>query len=229
MSDSPIVIPLDGMGRAQAVALAERLLGKVWGFKVNDLLLACGTSIVEELKGLGRVFVDAKLHDIPNTVANGVKRLASAGADLITVHASGGPAMVRAAVEQSGGAGILAVTVLTSLDDVTADEVFGSDAAGAVVRLARMAAGAGAAGIVCSPRELVTVSAMPEMQGRLKVTPGIRPAWHGKADDQRRSMTPAEAITAGADLLVIGRPITGAADPVAAVERVLAEIRGEAD
>lgn len=225
MPGSRLIVALDGLERRQALDLSACLRDAVWGFKVNDLLVECGVEIVRALKPLGRVFADAKLHDIPHTVANGVRRLASAGADLITVHASGGTAMVQAAVSAAGRAKILAVTVLTSLSDADCDAIYHCDTRSAVLGLANLAARAGAGGIVCSPHELERVRSCEGLDGLLKVTPGIRPAAYGTPDDQRRTWSPRAAIQAGADLLVVGRPITAAADPRQALEQIVEEIR----
>ena len=224
VSKSPIIVPLDGMSLDASLALAERLSGSVWGFKVNDLLLGHGVSVVTALKRFGKVFADPKLHDIPNTVANGVRALSDAGADLITVHGSGGRAMLEAAVKNSGKAQILAVTVLTSLSDSDAQELFACTARDAVARFATIAAAVGVHGIVCSPQELPLLNASPSLANLLKVTPGVRPSWHGKADDQVRTLTPGEAIRAGATHLVVGRPITHHENPVEAVALINSEV-----
>lgn len=222
MKQSPLIIPLDGMKVASALTLAKQLSGSVWGFKVNDLLIECGVDIVTQLKRFGNVFADPKLHDIPNTVANGVRRLADAGADLITVHASGGEAMMEAACTAAGASKILAVTVLTSLRVDEAWYIYGQRPAAMVRQFALQAQHAGVHGIVCSPQELHTK--LPK--GLVKVVPGIRPAWYARDDDQSRTATPAAAIKAGADLLVIGRPITRADDPRRAVAQTHEEIAG---
>lgn len=214
-----VIVALDGINRAQALELAGALGREVWGFKVNDLLIEHGVSIISELRKFGPVFADAKVHDIPNTVANSVGRLAAAGADLITIHASGGAKMIEAAAKAKGQARILAVTVLTSIDDQAADSVYGIKARDGVFRLARIAASGGADGVVCSPQELSLFSD-PSISALLRVTPGIRPADYGKSDDQSRVSTPEGAIKNGATYLVIGRPITGEKDPVAAARRI---------
>lgn len=219
-----VIIPLDGMTKEQALELAALLQGAVWGFKVNDLLLECGVAVISELKRFGRVFADAKLHDIPNTVANGAKRLGAAGADLITVHASGGKAMVRAAVEAAPNAGILAVTVLTSLSSEDSVQLFGRDARQAVLDFACSAQESGARGIVCSPHELEALATSQELRNLIRVVPGVRPSWYGRSDDQKRTKTPGEAVASGADLLVIGRPISGHPNPLEAARLVQDEI-----
>lgn len=219
-----IIIPLDGMPKEQALELAKKLRDHVWGFKVNDLLLDCGVSIIQTLKAWGKVFADPKLHDIPNTVSNAVKKLGAAGADLITVHASGGAKMIEAAVAEAGEDKILAVTLLTSLSNDDALGIYRRSAEDTVLSLARSAAYAGAYGIVCSPQELLIIGKTPELRTLRKVIPGIRPSWYGSADDQQRTSTPQGAVEAGAHLLVIGRPITGADDPVEAAQRINEEL-----
>lgn len=221
---SQIVIPLDGISRERALSLAATLKGVVWGFKVNDLLLSEGVQIIRDLKPFGGVFADAKLHDIPNTVANGISSLAAAGADLITVHASGGREMLKAAVKHAGEAKILAVTILTSLKEADAEEMFARNIPSLVRSFALLAADSGVHGIVSSPHELELLANERHLGSLLKVTPGVRPAWHSAKDDQSRVMTPAEATKLGADFLVIGRPITGHENPRAAAELVLEEI-----
>ncbi|MDF1564051.1 MAG: orotidine-5'-phosphate decarboxylase [Deltaproteobacteria bacterium] len=228
------MVALDFDRGEPAVALAGKLAGKVGGVKVGlELYLSEGQQIVRELGAAGhRIFLDLKLHDIPNTVAGAARVAGSLGVWLLTVHASGGEAMVRAAVEAAaeGAAAvgeepprIMAVTVLTSLsdDDLGALGVEGG-ATETALRWARLARGAGAAGVICSPRE---AAAMREALGAdaLIVTPGVRPP--GSAvGDQARVATPAEAVAAGADHLVVGRPIRAAEDPVAAAEAIAASL-----
>ena len=222
--DRKIIIPLDGMNKNLALKLAQELRDEVWGFKVNDLLVQEGLSIISELKRFGLVFADAKLHDIPNTVANGIKALSLAGADLITVHASGGTKMLEAANQSAGSSKILAVTVLTSLSDVDCEYVFSRTASQTVQLLASMVADSCIPGIVCSPKELEMLNLDEATKKLFKVIPGIRPSWHGKSDDQQRTATPKEAIESGADLLVIGRPITHADNPKEAAQRINEEL-----
>lgn len=217
-----VIVPLDGMSEQESLKIAEQLKGQVWGFKVNDLLVERGVEIVSKLKAYGKVFADAKLYDIPNTVANSVARLADAGADLITIHASGGRKMIEAAVKSGGEAKILAVTLLTSFSAEEVKQVYGVEVIDGVVSLAKLAISSGAAGIVCSPNEL---SSLPQMtQAYLKVIPGIRPSWYGVADDQTRIATPAGAIQKGATHLVIGRPIVTHQDPKQAVQLIAQEL-----
>lgn len=223
---SRVIVALDGMTRDAALAFARDLSGVVWGFKVNDLLLDCGVDIIRELRAFGRVFADPKLYDIPNTVSNAVKKITDSGAELVTVHASGGPGMLQAAVTAAGAAKILAVTILTSFDAPTIRQVYSDELEDVVLRFAKMSASAGVSGIVCSPQELQRIRADSKTKSLLTVIPGIRPSWYGKGDDQVRTLGPKEACDAGADLLVIGRPITGSPKPREAAERINAEIGG---
>jgi orotidine-5'-phosphate decarboxylase len=226
---SLLVVALDVPSGEDALRLARALHPLVGGFKVGlELLMGEGPAVVSRVAALGApVFVDAKLHDIPNTVAGAAARLGYIGARWVTVHASGGEEMMRAAVEALAagaepGAGVLAVTVLTSLDEATLRTVgFGMGAAEQTGAMARLAAAAGAEGVVCAVPEAETVKALG--LGLTVATPGIRPAGAERAD-QRRVATPGEAIRRGADLLVVGRPITAAADPIAAAEAVSKEI-----
>jgi orotidine-5'-phosphate decarboxylase len=226
---NPIFVALDTPSLAAASALAARVGPYVGGLKIGlEFVSANGPEGVRTLVKSGRpVFLDVKLHDIPNTVAGAMKALAPLGAAIINVHASGGEAMMRAAVEAASASHprpkVLAVTVLTSLEaaDLSAMGISGSPLE-QVARLARLAKGAGIDGVVCSPQEIEAVRASCG-PGFLIVTPGVRPAG-GALGDQRRVMTPKEALAAGADYLVIGRPITGAGDPAAAARAILAEL-----
>ncbi|MEK7134633.1 MAG: orotidine-5'-phosphate decarboxylase [Patescibacteria group bacterium] len=202
-----IIVALDGMSATKALRLAGKLSGHVWGFKVNDLLFD-DPRIIKKLKKFGGVFADAKLHDIPNTVGNSVRRLSGLGADIITVHTSGGIEMMKAAKRVSGKSKIIAVTVLTSQK---------LSARKKVLDLARDAVAAGVDGIVCSGHELSAVKKIKGIGERLIIVPGVRPLWYAKKDDQRRTMTPDKALSLGADHIVIGRPITEAKDPLIAV------------
>jgi len=222
---SKVIVALDQISKKDALNLATALKGHVWGFKVNDLLIAEGTAIIENLKAFGNVFADSKLHDIPNTVANSVKRLSDSGADLITVHASGGIKMLEAAATNSSSSKILAVTALTSLSETDTKTVYGKQPSDLVIAFAKLAHSAGVPGIVCSPLELELLNSNAELKQLLKVTPGIRPSSYDKADDQTRVATPLGAINAGADLLVIGRPITQFKDsPQQAIDLLNSEL-----
>jgi orotidine-5'-phosphate decarboxylase len=235
MRDS-IIVALDVPDAESALAIARPLRGHVGWVKVGmTLYYAEGPRVVAELRSLGfKVFVDLKLHDIPHQVEGACRTLTRAGADLFTVHAAGGRAMLEAAVHATEAAAakfrdsrpkIVAVTVLTSLDDNALSETgVWQTAARQAETLGRLARDAGCDGVVCSPAE---AAAMRKLWGpdALVVTPGVRPAGID-AGDQARVATPAEAITAGASHLVIGRPITGAADSVAAVKAILKGIGG---
>lgn len=198
MDTSRVVVALDGMTQKEALRIAEVLKGRVWGFKVNDLIFE-DISIIKKLKKYGRVFADVKLYDIPNTVANSVKRLNLHNADIITVHASGGIEMMKAAKLNCGKSKIIAVTILTSKELKYKNEVL--DLVKDVVK-------AKVHGIVCSGHELETVKHLPISKKMIKVVPGIRPASYTLKDDQKRKMTAKEALAFGASLIVIGRPIT---------------------
>jgi orotidine-5'-phosphate decarboxylase len=170
-----------------------------------------------------RVFLDLKLHDIPATVAGACRAVAPLAPDILTVHASGGPRMIDAAAHALPDTRIAAVTVLTSLTSADLDRIgLAGPAEAAVTRLAVLAVEAGARALVCSPQEVALVRAcVPD--DIVLITPGVRPAGAG-VDDQARVATPAQALAAGADLLVIGRPITGASDPREAARRIAAEL-----
>jgi len=217
-----LIIALDGIDKKSAVELASKLSDQVWGFKVNDLLLEEGFSIIKELRKYGKVFADPKLHDIPNTVKNSVKKLADTGVSLITVHASGGPRMIEEAVRNSSGAEILAVTILTSFSPEETSAVYGvSNTKDKVLELGKLAESAGAHGIVCSPLELELLK-----KGLKKVyflTPGIRLS-RDTSDDQRRVMTPKEAKDGGAKYIVVGRPITESDDPQLVTQEIIKSI-----
>jgi orotidine-5'-phosphate decarboxylase len=227
--DNPIFVALDTPSLATASALAARVGPYVGGFKLGlEFVSANGPEGVRTIVRSGRpVFLDVKLHDIPNTVAGAMKALAPLGAAIINVHASGGAAMMRAAAEAAASAQprpkLLAVTVLTSLEasDLAAMGVSGTPIE-QVVRLSKLTKASGIDGVVCSPQEIEAVRAAcgPNF---LIVTPGVRPAG-GDLGDQKRVMTPSQALMAGADILVIGRPITDAAEPAAAARAILQEL-----
>ncbi len=207
--------------------MVDRLDGSVRWVKVGlELYLAEGRTIVEELSGRGlRVFLDLKLHDIPNTVASAVHIAGETGASLLTVHASGGPAMMAAAVNATPSTlRLLAVTVLTSMDgsELHAIGVRNSPEQQAV-RLGEMAAAAGVHGLVCSPHEITALRSSAALE-RLLVVPGVRPTGYSENDDQRRTATAGEAIRLGADMLVVGRPITRASDSAAAARAIIGEM-----
>jgi orotidine-5'-phosphate decarboxylase len=224
-----LIVALDFPSAASALDLVDRLEGRCLWFKVGlELFLATGPTIVETLRNRGfNIFVDLKLHDIPNTVAGGVRSLSSIGASLITVHAAGGRPMLHAAAEAAGSAPnppkLLAVTLLTSFDAHQLEEIGVSETPNSqVMRLAHLAFLAGIDGMVCSPRECAQLRSYLGPYRPL-VVPGIRPAG-ASADDQSRIATPAAALRDGASRLVVGRPITKATDPAGAVDAILAEM-----
>ena len=226
---SPVIVALDFPEAKQAYALAQKLDPQTCRLKVGkELFTRSGPAVLEKLNQLGfEIFLDLKFHDIPNTVAGACRSAADLGCWMINVHASGGAAMLEAAAESvakfTSRPLLIAVTVLTSLDDEALGQIgFNSDTKATTQRLAKLAHNAGIDGVVSSAHDIVTTKANlgPEF---LVVTPGIRPT--GSAvGDQARIATPHSAVSAGADYLVIGRPITQAEDPLQALEAILAEI-----
>jgi orotidine-5'-phosphate decarboxylase len=220
---APVAVALDAPDLATALSWAEAAGPYVSTMKVGlELYLREGPDAVRkvrEVSGGRALFLDLKLHDIPNTVAGATRSVAGLAPEYLTVHAAGGPEMVRAAVEAAPGTRIVAVTVLTSLSagDLSAIGLAGPPL-DAARRLAALSVAAGARAIVCSPREVAAVRAEVGPGVEL-ITPGVRPAGaaHG---DQSRVATPEQALADGADLLVIGRPITGAPDPGAAAAAI---------
>jgi orotidine-5'-phosphate decarboxylase len=230
MPHNPVLVALDTRTAEDAVRLAKSLVGEVGGFKVGlRLLLGPGPATVSALAGLGKpVFADAKLHDIPSQVQAAAERLGAYGARWVTAHAAGGGAMLTAAAAglQAGagsGAGVLAVTVLTSLGASDLADIGMAGSPGKTTsRLSRLAETTGVEGVICSPLELRVVAEVAP--GLVRVTPGIRPDSADEGDDdQERVATPAAAIARGADWLVVGRPITAAPDPPAAAAAIAAE------
>ena len=230
-----LVFPLDVSDRSRARDLAEKLKDNVGFFKIGlELFISQGPDVVREIKevaaGRAGIFLDLKLHDIPATVGRAMAAASELGADLVTVHTGDGRAIIRAAKDNAGRTGVLGVTVLTSLD---LEEELGLapeyvKPMNLVLLRAKLACEAGCDGLVCSGWEALAVR---EAIGPdpLIVTPGIRPAWSlVEGDDQKRVVTPARAIEAGSDLLVVGRPIREAPDPAEAAARVVAEIAAAA-
>jgi len=224
-----LIVALDVPSASAAMALVNRLENHCHWFKVGlELFVAAGPAVVEPLVARGHsVFLDLKLHDIPNTVAGAVRSAAALGVRMMTVHASGGPAMLAAARAALDGLTdapqLLAVTVLTSMDSaqVTAVGVERSPAH-QVELLAQMGLDAGIRGFVCSPQEVSALRALTGPEGVL-VIPGIRPAGADVAD-QKRVATPGAALKQGASYLVVGRPITQAAHPAEAAEAIIQEM-----
>jgi orotidine-5'-phosphate decarboxylase len=223
-----LIVALDLSSVEAAEALVVRLGDAVSFYKIGyQLAYAGGLSYAQKLTGAGKqVFLDLKLHDIGNTVAQGVKSVARLGVTFLTVHAY--PQTMQAAVEARGGAlRILGVTVLTSYDDNDLKAAgYETSVEALVARRAEQARALGVDGLVCSPEEAANVRAIAGA-GMALVTPGIRPTG-AEAGDQKRIMTPAAAIAAGADYLVVGRPIVAASDPRAAAEAIVAEIAQQA-
>lgn len=229
-----IFVALDLADRKAASSLAKRLNGHVGGFKLGlEFFTANGPDGVKAVTDAGlKVFLDLKFHDIPNTVAGAVRSVVATGPAIINVHASGGAAMMRAAVEAAAESAkqhkvdmpvVAAVTVLTSLDGRDLKAVGqNTPAHDQVLRLSRLAKDAGLGGVVCSAGEAAAVRTAFGSDF-LRIVPGIRPSW-AASNDQKRVTTPKQAIRNGADILVIGRPITQARDPVGAVERIAEEM-----
>ena len=219
---------LDFPSQAKALALVSVLSGSVSTYKIGlQLYTAAGPAIVQAVAATGaHIFLDLKLHDIPNTVAKAVTAAGDLGVQMLTVHLSGGSAMLKAAVEaKPPQLALLGVTVLTSATQETLSETgVDSGLQDQVIRLSDLGKSSGVDGLITSPHEVGVLRARlgPEIT---LVTPGVRPAW-AAADDQKRFTTPRDALQNGADYLVVGRPITAAADPKAAVERVVEEMAG---
>jgi orotidine-5'-phosphate decarboxylase len=226
---TPIIVALDFPGREAAFALVDQLDPALCRLKVGkELFTRCGPGVVENLQGRGfEVFLDLKFHDIPNTTAMAVKAAAELGVWMVNVHCSGGLRMMtacREVLEQVGPAKplLIGVTVLTSMErEDLADIGLDIEPQEQVSRLAALAQRAGLDGLVCSARETPSLKAThPDLQ---LITPGIRPAGSTQ-DDQRRTLTPLEALQAGSDFLVIGRPISQAKDPARALAQIAAEL-----
>jgi orotidine-5'-phosphate decarboxylase len=222
-----LIAALDTPSRGDADSLVERLGGVPSWVKIGlELFCAEGPAIVRDYTQRGlQVMLDLKLHDIPETVARATAKVAALGAGLLTVHAGGGRAMLEAAVAQAGHARVLAVTVLTSLDENDlADIGARGPVADLVRRRAELAVRAGCGGVVASPHEVAMLRGVVPAEFWI-VTPGVRPAGAAKGD-QKRVMTPREARAAGADLVVVGRPLRDAPDPAAAARAIVAELAG---
>lgn len=224
-----IIVALDVPTLEAAENLVVTLAPYVGAFKVGlELLTAAGPDAARMVRFHGgQVMYDAKFHDIPNTMAGAAKSVARLGVKMFTMHASATREGMAAAVKESGMSLTLAVTVLTSMSDEDSQHVFGSGAAAKVATFAADALRAGADGIVCSPKEIALIRGNADLGNLLLVVPGIRPAW-AQAADQKRTMTPGEAVAAGADYLVIGRPITAPpkeiGDPERAAQMIVQEI-----
>jgi orotidine-5'-phosphate decarboxylase len=226
-----VILALDVPSRAEAEAFLTRIGPDLRWVKIGlQMFLREGPEIVDAIARRGpKIFLDLKLHDIPNTVASAIRSLRGRPCDLLTIHAAGGGEMMRQAVEAARETNpalrLLAVTALTSMDDAALAETGVPGGASAQVeRLATLALGTGVPGLICSPQELPALRAKFGAKPFL-VTPGVRPAG-ADAGDQKRTLTPREAATAGADLLVMGRPLLRTEDPRAALAAIRAEIAG---
>lgn len=225
-ADDRLIVALDVPNALQGLQMADALGDSVSFYKIGlGMLTGGGLALANELKGDHgkRIFLDMKLFDIGATVEAAVRGLSQFDLDFLTVH--GDPHVVRAAAQAKGDMKILAVTILTSLDraDLDAGLMVAGDIADLVQTRAARALEAGADGVIASPQEAALIRALPEAAGKLIVTPGVRPA--GAAlGDQKRVMTPADAVAAGADHVVVGRPIHTAPDPRAAAQAILAEM-----
>lgn len=225
-----IIFALDVDALPKATPFIEGLSPYVGCFKIGlELMHSVGTpqAVQHVHRHGGQVFVDCKLNDIPNTVMGASRAISGLGVKFFNVHASSGLEAIRAAVAEKGQAKLLVVTVLTSLDDNSSLNIFGRAAREKVLDFAKLAVDAGADGLICSSQELEFLGPVPEFKDLLKVTPGIRPSW-ASSDDQKRILTPKEAIQAGATHLVIGRPISnpprGIGSPIDAAKAILQEI-----
>jgi len=226
-----IFVALDFGNSDKVASLVPYLVPYVGGFKIGlELISAVGggpraVKLVQSLRG--RVFYDGKFHDIPNTMAGAAREVAGLGVLMFNVHASAGVEAMKAAVANRGDSLVLAVTVLTSLSDSDCQLIYGAPSRDRVMEFALMAKEAGCNGVICSPKELEFLRREPALANMLMVTPGVRSAW-AAVGDQKRVMTPAEAIKAGASFLVIGRPITQPpveiGSPVEAAQRIAEEI-----
>lgn len=225
-----IIYALDVDSLARATPYIEALSQHVGMFKVGlELITSQGApSVINYIHRLGgQIFFDGKFDDIPNTVGAASRAVSSLGVKMFNVHASCGLDSIKAAADNKGSSLLLVVTVLTSISETESTQIFGAPAHEKVIQFAQNAREAGADGIVCSPQELELLTELSDLKNLLKVTPGIRPSW-AEANDQKRILTPAQAMNLGATHLVIGRPITnpprGIGTPVDAAKKILEEI-----
>jgi orotidine-5'-phosphate decarboxylase len=232
---NPIIVALDVPSAAEAVKLARDLAPYIGAVKIgSELFTTAGPEIVRQIRGFGaQVFLDLKYHDIPNTVSKAVTAAVALDVQMVTIHTSGGLEMMRMAEQSTQDAAgrigrtaplVLGVTVLTSLENEALSEIgFEPNVGKQVERLANLAVKAGLRGLVCSPLEVTDLRQFLPENFQL-VTPGIRPAG-SKSDDQKRTLSPSEAMKLGANWIVIGRPIYGASDPVAKAKEIFASLK----
>jgi orotidine-5'-phosphate decarboxylase len=227
-----LILALDVPTREDAAPILRQLRGQLRWVKIGlQMFTAYGPNYVREVAGMGfNIFLDLKLHDIPNTVAKAVESLGPLPIQMLTLHTAGGGEMMRAAkaAQQKTNPNLLllGVTVLTSMDTAGLNEIgVASPSADHVARLGKLAADSGLRGLVCSPLEVQLLRSKLPADMQL-ITPGIRPASEAGSDDQKRVMTPADAARAGSTYIVVGRPILQAADPAAAARAILADLSG---
>ncbi len=227
-----LILALDVPTREDAAPILRQLRGQLRWVKIGlQMFTAYGPNYVREVAGMGfNIFLDLKLHDIPNTVAKAVESLGPLPIQMLTLHTAGGGEMMRAAkaAQQKTNPNLLllGVTVLTSMDTAGLNEIgVASPSADQVARLGKLAADSGLRGLVCSPLEVQLLRSKLPADMQL-ITPGIRPASEAGSDDQKRVMTPADAARAGSTYIVVGRPILQAADPAAAARAILADLSG---
>ena len=222
---SELIVALDGMAPDQALQVASDLShlqpNGLWGFKIGHSLTFAGAEWIAELKKLGKVFVDLKLYDIPNTVENNVGWLSSLNIDLATLHLSMGRSTLEKITDK--GVGILGVSLLTSAIPDECKRIYRGSTTETLLQLFREASESGITGVVCSPKDLHLLDQIDPDRTLLRVCPGIRGS-KDDAGDQKRTMTPAEAVSEGADLLVVGRPIVERKDYLNAAKFILKEI-----
>jgi len=225
-TEQKVILAADEFNREDLLNLVKNIGPKVFCIKIHNLYDQFGPQIIKEIKfaGANKVWVDAKLHDIPNTVRLRAETYAKAGADMVTVHASGGVEMMTAAKQGFGSGKVYAITALTSLSDEMVKTIYQSDSAAELVgRLAPLIKQAGVDGLVCSPKEITMLRANHDYDGLDLVVPGIRSVGVS-IDDQQRFDTPANALKTGASLLVIGRQITKAPNALAALDALETEL-----
>jgi orotidine-5'-phosphate decarboxylase len=227
-----LILALDVPSREEAAPILRQLRGQLRWVKIGlQMFTAYGPNYVREVAGMGfNIFLDLKLHDIPNTVAKAVESLGPLPISMLTLHTAGGGEMMRAAkaAQQKTNPNLLllGVTVLTSMDSAGLQEIgVASPSAEQVARLGKLAADSGLRGLVCSPLEVQLLRSKLPADMQL-ITPGIRPASEAGSDDQKRVMTPADAARAGSTYIVVGRPILQATDPAAAARAILADLSG---